>query len=347
MKLKTFILLLIILILSGCAGRKIQPPARDIPPRPVYDIRDIHRGLEGQFLFYISREESGGDIWLYNLDSNSRWKITSEDDETLRINSFSPSYRYILYNDSILYDISQKEKIRFYSLDTEEIEFPRLKDVNWAAEDRFYFLSATNGGATNIFLGRISQRDCFIEPVPLPLEHPAEENLFSLSLSYDGNLLAFISRDPHQRKSLFVFDIKKGRMKRLISMRDTAGLLWSEKSDMLYFFEDYFLYSISLKGEKNLVVSEGKSFSRLLPFPGSRYKFLYVTTLGGYSFVSLKNLDYTGQGDFLFNAAGLKDVAVFKDAGLLFFDNGQNEIMSYHLEKKEIGKIAGNASLFR
>ncbi|MDD5067765.1 MAG: hypothetical protein PHF84_12035, partial [bacterium] len=79
----------------------------------------------------------------------------------------------------------------------------------------------------------------------------------------------------------------------------------------------------------------------------SRYKFFYDNTFNDYGFVSIKNNDYVGQGDFLFNTLKMKDLALFENPDIIYFDNQNNEIYSYSFPTMGIKKVLSDSALFR
>jgi len=113
----------------------------------------------------------------------------------------------------------------------------------------------------------------------------------------------------------------------------------------IFYFEDTYLYSINLKKAKQLVVSQDRPFYTLFYYPKYLYKFFYVIYLNNFYFFFMKNIDYLGEGNFLFNIPDLKDIMVYQKSDYIFVDDTHNEIFYYNVKTSEIKKILENSAL--
>ena len=70
MKYKIIILLFLFSVLLYCSSTKkdFTVIKEEVEQKETFERKDVHKGLEGNFLFYVSGEDSEGDIWLYNLN---------------------------------------------------------------------------------------------------------------------------------------------------------------------------------------------------------------------------------------------------------------------------------------
>ncbi|MDD5066838.1 MAG: hypothetical protein PHF84_07295, partial [bacterium] len=247
--MKSKILILSLLLLYGCATQEVHPPSVTTEPPPATDLKDIHKGMTGNFIFYVSRAETDGDIWLYNFDSNSKWKITSEDNAGIEVVSYSPEYRFIIHTDNIVLNLKEDEKMGFYSWDEKKVLIPRISSVNWDTAEKFYFLSATNGSATNIFTARYKdEEEWSLDKISFDEYYYLKgKSIYGLSLSWNKNLLAFISRDEYNQLNIFIYNIQKQKVKKLVIIKNLTGMIWSERDDTLFYYEDYYIYAINLR----------------------------------------------------------------------------------------------------
>ncbi len=355
MKIK--IIFIFLLFFFQCASEKGYHHTfeKEIESKTTVDATEIHNGLKGEFLFYVSKQNSLGDIWLYNLSKNNKWQITSVNNKNLQILSLSPSYQYLIYNieedKNVIYDLKKNDEMDFYSSFNETYSFSLFKDITWKGTGKFFFIGSTNNKSTNIFQSTLNDENKWVVEkldISSAMTFLNEDRIYSLSLSYNQQLLAFIARNPINQLFIYVYDLSNKKIKKMIPVKQISQLIWSENNKNIFFHdEDYFIYSINFRGAKELVVSGGKLMEHLFYHPDQRFKFFYVTQLNEFYFVSLKNIDYVGQGDFLFNTKNLKDLNLFKKSDLMFYDNTSNEIYYYNLKTSEIRKILDNASLLK
>ena len=354
MKIRVIILFLLPYLLFYCSpGRDYVTIQQDLETKDIFERTDIHKGIKDDFLFYISNDNSEGDIWLYNLDSNSKWQITSVNNKNLQIISISTFYKYVIYttgNKNIIYDIDDDDEMDYDDSVSQEYNFSAFQNINWVNEEKFYFLSSTNQKIINIFKAQLNEnKEWSFKRLYFPDDYLYlnEKNIYSLSLSYNKKLLAFIAKDSLNHKYVFIWDLNNSKIKKLVPTRKTSRLIWSENNTDLYYYENYFVYSINLNGAKNLVISQSKPVYQLIYYPKYKHKFIYITSLDDYFYVHLKNIDYIGEGNFLFNAMNLKNASLYQKSDLLFYDNKDNEIYCYNLQNTEIRKILNNASLYK
>jgi hypothetical protein len=351
------LLLLFSLFFHCSSGKNYIALQTELENKETFERTDVHKGLKGNFLFYVSNEESEGDIFLYNVDINSRWKLTSIDRKDLEIISLSTFYKYIVYysmGKNFIYDVDDKDKMDFVEKPEGEYSFSRFESVNWIDEKSFYFLSSTNSKDKSIFLAKLNDdnewsfQNIYIPDFFVLLE---KNNIEYISLSHNKNLLAFIARDSVRSKHIFILDLKKKKIKKLVPIKNVSKMIWSENNGDIFYYEisAYYniLYSINLNGAKKLIVSQGKRFYDLVDFPKFRYKFFYITTLNDYYFIHMYNIDYIGIGNFLFNVKNLKNAVLFEKSDFFFYDNTNNEIYLYNTKTTEIRKILSNASLIK
>ena len=361
MERKIILILLIFSIFSHCSSAtNYYSIQSDLEKKDVFERTDVHSGLKGNFLFYVSNEDSQGDIWLYNLDSNSKWQLTSVDNRYLEVISHSTFYKYIIYysgKKNIIYDVNNDEEMDFKKeFFNKKYHFSKFNNVNWVNEKKFYFLSSTNTNnkKNNIFIGQLNNEGewsferLFIENEFNDLN---KGSVYSLSLSYNKNLLSFIASDFDKRKYIYILDLNNNRVKRLVSVKNISELIWSENNKDIFYYERdplfNILYSINSRGAKNLVISQSKNFYTLVCYAKYKYKFFYITSLNDYNFIHIKNIDLPGTGDFLFNVQNLKNAALYQKSDLFYYDNNNNEIYYYNIKTTEIRKILDNASLIK
>ncbi len=358
MKIKVLIIISLILFCSQCAseqGIQSSDTNLEIKKERSIDHSDIHNGLTGNFLFYISNINSDGDIWLYNIDLNSKWQITSEDNDEIRLLTISPFYRYIIYtikpNENVVYDLKENETMEFdlYSVyNSMKYAFSEFHDINWDDDTSFYFIAYTNKMVTNIFKAKLNSDDKWsFELIDVRDVFPQEDfqSINSLSLSYDKKSLAFIAKNNKNNNHIYIYNLIEKTLKKLISVGKVCDLLWAENNKMIYYNDDNFIYSINYRGAKELVISTGKMIYKLNYHPAYKFKFFYISFLNDYFFINLKNVDYMGAGDFLCNTQNLKDFKPCGNSNLIFFDNDKNMVSYYNVKTTEIKKILDNASL--
>ena len=232
----------------------------------------------------------------------------------------------------------------------QEINFSTFQNVNWINEEKFYFLASTNQKTTNIFIGQLNENNRWsFKKLYFPDDflYLNEKNVYSLSLSYNKKLMAFIVKDPINQKYISIWDLNNNKIKKLIPVKNIPTLIWSENNKDLYYYEDNFIYSINLEGAKNFVISQSKPVYQLAYYPKHKYKFIYIASLNDYFFVHIKNIDYIGEGNFLFNAMNLKNISLYQKSDLIYYNNTDNEIYYYNIQNTEIKKILNNASLYK
>ena len=221
--------------------------------------------------------------------------------------------------------------------------------INWISSNEFYFLGSTNLKNTNIFYGKINDNVCkfsnFI--MPFSLINFNQKNIFNLTLSYDNNLFAFIAKDEFEQLHIFIYDLNRNEIIKLVKIQNNTDLIWSEKNDKLYYYENNTIYSINLNGVKDLVLSETKNIYKLLSYPKQKYKFIYITSQNNNYYIYLKNMDNIGQGDLLFNIQDLKDILLYHNSDFLYYENFKGEIFSYNLNTTDNKLILSEASLLR
>ena len=354
MKIRVIILFLLPYLLFYCSGsRNYVTIQQDIETKETFERTDIHKGLKDNFLFYVSNENSEGDIWLYNLDSDSKWQITSINNKNLQIISLSTFYKYIIYTTeekSVVYDVDDDDEMEFDDTDGQKYHFSAFQDVNWVNEEKFYFSSSTNQKTVNIFAAQLNEDNKWdFERMSFPDDHLFlnEKDIYSLSISYNKKLLAFIAKDQFNRKYIFTWDLNNNIIKKLIPAKKISKLIWSENNMDIFYYENFYIYSINYDGAKTLVISQNKPIYQLVYYPKYKYKFIYITSPDDYFFIHLKNIDYIGEGNFLFNARDLKNAFLYQKSDLLYYDTIENEIYYYNIQNTEIKKILDNASLYK
>lgn len=339
-----------IVFLTACITQKeVQIPPEEkvsIPSKPSFNLEEIHKGLTGNFIFYISQTENKGDIWLYNLDLNSKWQITSENKINMNIISFSPDYKYIIYNQNNIFNLQTRTKIDecpFYYNSSKPLA---ISKVNWLSTNLFYCLATTNSITTNIFIAqRVDNKWCF-QPLKFTQYTMDEAMKYCLSLSPNKEWLTFISLDSINILNIFAYNIDSKELKKLIMAKSKSDLIWSEKNNRIYFYEDSYIYSISLNGEKKLEIAETYELLKLLPYPKINYKFFYITKWMNSFIVNLKNTDLLGPGDQVFQTYNLRDLTVYENPDIIYFDNRSDEIYYYNISTSETKKILEMAALF-
>lgn len=319
-----------------------------------YNGTEIHSGLKGNFLFYVSNVDSDGDIWLYNLDENNKWQISSVDNKNLQIVSLSPDYRYIIYNKedkkNAIFNLSEGNEMELGYYNSPEDIFSCFQDVNWVDQNQFYFFASTNGQNSRIFKAQLNNENRWIfSGLDFTFIKPeiATMNIYSLSLSYNKKILAFIAGPSLKQSYLYTFNLETKKIRNFISIKSYTDLIWAENNNIIYFFEGNYIYDINFKGAKELVISDNKEFYRLIYHPEKKFKFFYVTKFNDYFFISLKNMDLMGAGDFLCNTQNMKDISIFRDSNFVYYDNSNNEIYFFNNTTKEIKKILDQASLYQ
>ncbi len=347
-KIISFLALLFIL---GCATQKeIQLPKEEeiiIPTKPSIDFKEIHKGLTGNFIFYISRAESQGDIWLYNFDANTKWQITSENNHEINLISCSPNYQYIIYNQQMILNLKENKNMDFCSVSYQKIKPDFIDQVQWVQTNQFYFLGSTNQSVTNIFFAQQKEDEWCIESVNFWPEEINNKTKYSLSLSPSKKYLVFITYDNINVISIYIYHIINKEFKKLAMIKNNSDLIWSEKDNALFYHEDSIIYSIAFSGEKKLVLLDNKKITKMFPNLKQLYKFFYITLWNNVSFINMKNTDLMGPGKTIFQIPSIKDSKISENLDLLFYDNIDNEIFYYDLSTYETKKVLDHASLFR
>ncbi|MBU1075863.1 MAG: hypothetical protein KKH98_01130 [Spirochaetes bacterium] len=348
------IIIFLLIPLIQCASDTMYTNKDVQKPSETIKTSDIHAGLEGDFLFYVSNDNSAGDVWLYNLNSNNKWQITRTGEEDLRIISFSPSYKFMIYHTekekNVIYNIGSGDEMDFYSSYNQEYKFSPFNDVCWNDAQSFYFLSSTNNLSTNIFFAELNKDEEWVfNKLDLARVIPGiqNENIYSMALSYNKELLAYIARDPVGQMYIYIYNLKQEQNNKLTPVRQKSELVWSENNKNIYFYDDMTIYSINFQGAKELAVSSSKKIYRMKYHPDSKFKFLYILNSDNYFFLYVKNVDYMGAGDFYCNVMNLNDFCKVKGSDLLFYDNTGNEIYYFNTKTSEIRKIIDHASLYK
>ena len=78
MKKPVFLFLFLFAAFSHCSsGSNYREFQTSLKEQEVFKRTDLHSGLEGNFLFYVSDEDSDGHIFLYNVDEAAH-TVTAE-----------------------------------------------------------------------------------------------------------------------------------------------------------------------------------------------------------------------------------------------------------------------------
>jgi len=232
MKVWKFLFFSFLFCLACSSGeyRDFNTLKEQLEEQEFFAREEVHKGLKGNFMFYVSQEKSKGDIWLYNLDTDSKWRITDENNQTIKLIYLSPFYKYLVYNvenKNRVFNIGEKEQLSFTGNGLPLERFYKIKNINWINEDGFYFLSSTNKKTTNIFVLKITQENrYFIKDFDISLKRKKYNgNFYSLSLSHNNRYLAFIYKAKSRQRYIYVYDLENHKIKKLVSVKSFSPLL--------------------------------------------------------------------------------------------------------------------------
>ncbi len=356
-KLKFIFLIVVLVIFNNCASKKSHIKS-DIIKEELNDYTSVNTENIGnintdKILLYVTKENSNGDIWLYNIEKNSKWQITDLNNPNIEIKFIAPNFSFIIFKEDTDYilDLNNEELYEIYLDAISSEKLINIKYVNFINNNSFYCIGipTTNRNISSIYKVHKTNDRWVAQLIEIPFEFSfLNKTIYNnLVLSPDKDKLAFINNNEFGKLEIYVLNLKKQTIKKLYQLKHSTDIIWGESSSSLYYYEDTSIYNINFKKFTKLILTQDKPIIKLIPYPKQRFKFYYVAKFDDYSFMFLKNTDIIGRGKFLFNNTNIKNIYISASGKSIFWDNSNNEIYYFNLDTLQINKILDNASLLK
>lgn len=343
-KYKILILFWILLVILRCAHKgsiiKETPEIKIAPkPTPVYAKNSI---------FFVSSQQTEGDVWLYDFEKNSLWQITFLDDSELEICGVSPDNRFIVitYNEGKGYVIESEYNDLIPIRDSiYESELKSINNICWISNDMFLCIGSNENFDSKIFrVFRTKDEKWIFEPFEIPLINIALTTE-RIALSHNRKYLAILTKELELEKILYVYNFDTADLKKLgMISQSNVKLIWNEENNAIFYNHKNAIFQIDFKGFNKVIVSEQKKISNIYQNSETRYKIYYTIESNGEVSLYLKDTDRLGPGQILKRIKNLKDI--YFCAGKLFYDTLDNEVHSLNLETLEDNLLFSDSALF-
>ncbi len=347
-KIKIYLIYFILLtLITSCAKKRIILKEEIIEAQKISTISAIPTSL-----FFISAQQTEGDIWLYDIKANSLWQISFLDNPDLKIISVSPENRYIVISDEIeqSYIIEiETHNIIPIKIYPDEKKLIAINNVCWLSSNSFLCTGLSNINESKIFKVSKTEDEWQSSTFKLPFFNDIVSDINLLSLSHNKkNLAILINNEMEIKKELYIYNFNSSTLKKLNFLsQSNVDIIWSEDNNEIFYNQDNIIYKIDLNGFNKILLITSQKILNIYQNP--KYKFkLYYTIQNNENYVSLylKNTDKIGPGEFIKEIEGLKNLYFLPDGEHIFYDTYRNEIHYLNLRTLEDNILFSDSALF-
>jgi len=227
--------------------------------------------------FYVSKQQTDGDIWLYDMDKNSFWEITSQNDSDIKILSVSYDNKYIVFEDEEVYIVDAFSNRISSIKDIYGEEMKSIYNIDWISNNMFLCLTHSDNYTTQKLLHVYKKDNEWIYQQVDDMFYTGSFKVVKFKTSHNKKYVSILSKESDDGVVLYIYDNESQHTKQMNFINQTnVDVIWSDDNNTLFYNQGKAVYEIELNGFNKIICMEDSDILRLYQNPKYKFKLYYT-----------------------------------------------------------------------